>query len=253
MNMPAPTSFTPTPLPSTKVAESSAAASPKPPVSRWAIHRRLYNWTLGFAERPHAIWWLALLNFTESIFFPIPSIVLQIPMTLARPDQAWRYALVSGISSVLGGMVGYLIGYHFSDAVSHWVPARAMDLAREASESLGLLIGGAIAIHPYKIYTLAAGIIKANWIEFLIASILGRFTLYFAIALLIWAFGPPVKRLIERYFNIATVILGAFIVGGVLIFKVFHKPQVAPAPLPTSAPAQAPSNTGTTPESEPHP
>lgn len=277
MTTPPPTCPAHTPSPLMQVASPISAESPNPPVPRWAIHRRLYDWTLGFAERPHAIWWLALLNFAESIFFPIPSIVLLIPMTLARRDQAWRYALVSGVSSVLGGMVGYLIGYHFSDAVSRWVPAKAMDLAREASESLGLLIGGAIAIHPYKIFTIAAGILKANWVEFLIASIVGRFALFFAVAVLIWAFGPPVKRLIEKYFNIATVILGVFIIGGVLVFKVFRKPEAAPAPIPTSAPISAPTSApafdpasgpasdppmapkttspakGTTPESEPHP
>lgn len=207
----------------------SVLVDARPPVPRWAIHRRMYDWTLSFADRPHAIWWLAALNFTESIFFPIPSIVLQVPMTLARRDQAWRYAFVSGVSSVLGGMVGYIIGFHFSDSVSRWVPAKAMDLAREASESLGLLIGGAIAIHPYKIFTLAAGILKANWIDFIIASIVGRFGLFFAVGALIWAFGPPVKRLIEKYFNIATVIVGVVVIASVLVLKVFKKPEPAPS------------------------
>lgn len=208
--------------------------APKAPVPRWALHRRLYDWTLSFADRPYSTFWLAVLNFTESIFFPIPSIVLQIPMTMARRDKAWQYALVSGISSVAGGMVGYLIGYHFSDRVTGWVPVKVMELARQASESLGLLIGGAVAIHPYKIFTLAAGILKANWIEFLIASIVGRFGLFFAIAALIWAFGPPVKRLIEKYFNIATVVVGMVIIAGVLVLKVFKKPEPANSASPSA-------------------
>jgi membrane protein YqaA with SNARE-associated domain len=218
-------------------------ASSKPPVPRWAIHRRLYDWTLSFADHPHSTWWLAILNFAESIFFPIPSIALQIPMTLARRDRAWWYALVSGVSSVAGGMVGYLIGYHFADTVGKWVSPKVMDIARQASESLGLLIGGAIAIHPYKIFTIAAGILKANWAEFMIASIVGRFLLFFAVAAMLWMFGPPVKRIIEKYFNIATIILGVLVIAGVLVLKVFRKPE-APQSTPSSL---------TTPELSPRP
>jgi membrane protein YqaA with SNARE-associated domain len=217
------------------------------PVPRWAIHRRMYDWTLSFADRPHSTWWLALLNFCESIFFPIPSIALQVPMTLARRDRAWWYALVSGVSSVAGGMVGYFIGYHFADTVGGWISPKVLDTARHASESLGLLIGGAIAIHPYKIFTIAAGILKANWLEFLIASIVGRFLLFFAIALMLWLFGPPVKRVIEKYFNIATVILGVMVIAGVLALKIFRKPHqpVSPPAQPASvtAPQSAPPRT----------
>ncbi|MBU6413071.1 MAG: DedA family protein [Planctomycetes bacterium] len=215
----------------------------KPPVPKWAIHRRLYDWTLSFADHRHSTWWLAILNFTESIFFPIPSIALQIPMTLARRDKAWWYALVSGVSSVLGGMVGYGIGYHFADRVSQWVSPKVMDLAREASSSLGLLVGGAIAIHPYKIFTLAAGILKADWMEFMIASIVGRFLLFFAVAAMLWAFGPPMKRIIEKYFNIATVILGVVVIAGVLVLKVFRKPDSAGPPPADVASVATPSET----------
>ncbi len=225
---------------SKEVGKASESVT-KPAVPRWAIHRRLYDWTLGFADHRHSTWWLAILNFTESIFFPIPSIALQIPMTLARRDRAWWYALVSGVSSVLGGMVGYGIGYHFADKVSNWVSPKVMDLAREASSSLGLLIGGAIAIHPYKIFTLASGILKANWMDFMIASIVGRFLLFFAVAAMLWAFGPPMKRIIEKYFNIATVILGVVVIVGVLVLKVFRKPEshAAPDPAITARESQA--------------
>lgn len=220
-----------------------SASGKTPPVPRWAFHRRLYDWTLSFADRRHSTWWLALLNFCESIFFPVPSIALQIPMTLARRDRAWWYALVSGASSVAGGMVGYFIGYHFADKVSSWISPKVLDTARQASESLGLLIGGAIAIHPYKIFTIAAGILKANWIEFMIASIVGRFLLFYAVALMLWLFGPPVKRVIEKYFNIATVLLGVVVIASVLVLKVFRKPDhsgPSPAqPVPVRAPQSA--------------
>ena len=191
------------------------------PIPKWAIHRRLYEWTFSLAGHKHSMLVLALVSFTEAIFFPIPSIVLQIPMTLQHRDKAWKIALINSVANVVGGVVGYAIGFLFTDLVWKFFPKTLLQHAQEYCQDLGLLIAGAIAVHPYKLYTLAAGLFRATFVEFIIASIIGRFGLFFILAALLYWFGQPVKKFIERYFNIATLALGVLMVVAIVVYRQF--------------------------------
>lgn len=176
---------------------------------------------LSFAHSRYATAALAVFSFTEAIFFPIPPLVLQVPLTLERRDRTWWYALVTTVASVAGGVVGYEIGNLFTEPVQRWFPGffspERMAHAQEFVGSLGVLTGGAIAVHPFKLYTLAMGILHVDPVRFVIASAIGRGVLFFGVALLLRVFGAPVKRLIERYFTLLTIVLGVVIIGIVVL------------------------------------
>jgi membrane protein YqaA with SNARE-associated domain len=201
---------------------ASEPGSARLPVgSRWSLHKRMYNWVLSFAHARHATWALFVFSFTEAIFFPIPPLVLQIPMSLERRGRTWWYATVSTVGSVLGGLVGYEIGNLFTEPVQRWFPLlfspEHMAHAKEFVGGLAVLTGGAIAVHPFKLFTIAMGILHVDVVNFVLASVIGRGALFFGVAVLIWFFGPGVRRFIERYFTLLTVLLGLAVIGIVVL------------------------------------
>src|SRR5262249_40925202 len=93
------------------------------PLRDAAMLRRLYDWCIDAAGKPHATWIMGSISFAESSFFPIPPDIMLIPMSLARPDRAWFYATVCTLTSVAGGIGGYLIGALLYDSVGAWLIA----------------------------------------------------------------------------------------------------------------------------------
>ncbi len=202
----------------TPVTPPATPPSPKP-VPAWHLHRRLYDWTLSFARSRHATASLAFISFSESIWFPIPPDVLQIAMTVERPARAWWYATVNTVSSVLGGVAGYAIGdlaldwvHHlFSSAgwerLANFCRPETFEPLRRYADSLTLLTIGAVAIHPYKIFTIGAGVLHVSLASFFLASIIGRGPRFFLIALLLHVMGDRAKAFIDRYFNLITLVV----------------------------------------------
>jgi membrane protein YqaA with SNARE-associated domain len=194
-----------------------------PRVPAWHIHRRLYDWTAALANTPHATWLLAVVSFCEAIFFPIPPLVMQVPMSLERRDRVWFYAAVETVTSVLGGLVGYALGAVASGWLERAFPSlfspEHIQHVRDWTDNAWIMTGGAIAVHPYKLYTIAMGILHANMLHFVLASIIGRGILFFGVAALLWWFGPPVRRFIDKYFNLLTVALGVLLIGIVVWAK----------------------------------
>ncbi len=185
----------------------------------WHYHRRLYDWMLTFAHSRYATAALMVFSFCEAIFFPVPPFVLQIPLTLERPRRAWLYAGVTTVSSVVGGAGGYLLGATFHGLATKLFSDAALHKLDAYTASMALLTGAAIAIHPYKLFTIAAGFLAVPFHAFMIASLVGRSVLFFAIGLALWLFGAPVRVFIDRYFNILTVAFGVLIVGIVVAAK----------------------------------
>ena len=144
---------------------------------------RMYLRTLALAASPRAPWWLAAVAFAESSFFPIPPDALLVPMILARPDRAWRFAAICMVASVLGGALGYAIGYYVFDQLMR------LPLAH------------------------------ANFWVFMAASIVTRGGRFFLVAALLRAFGTPVRDFIERRLTLVTSVTAAGIVGGFLVLK----------------------------------
>ncbi|MSO54190.1 MAG: DedA family protein [Rhodospirillales bacterium] len=191
------------------------------------MFRSLYDWTLRLAAHRRALPALALVSFAESSFFPIPPDAMLIPMCLARRDQAFRFAFVCTIASVLGGILGYAIGYFAYETVGRPIVElyglqAAMDSYRTMFAEWGLwiiLIKGLTPI-PYKVVTIASGVAAFDPLVFILASIVTRAGRFFIVAALIWKFGPPIQAFIEKRLTILSLGLLAVVIGGFVLVKV---------------------------------
>jgi membrane protein YqaA with SNARE-associated domain len=188
--------------------------------------RRLYDWVLALAERPGAIWALAMISFAESSFFPIPPDAMIVPMILARPAAAWRIALVATVSSVAGGILGYAIGFFLFETIGERVIAfyglqEGFARFRALYGDWGLwviLIKGLTPI-PYKLVTIASGAAAFDPLVFLLASIATRGARFFLLAALLRRFGPPIRLFVEKYLTLLTLAIAVSIVGGFLMLR----------------------------------
>ena len=167
--------------------------------------RRLYQRVLLLAASRYAPVWLAAVAFAESSFFPVPPDALLIPMALARPDRALRYALIATVASVAGGMLGYLIGYALFDQVArpllalyHYEAAYAAFQERFAQVGLWIILIKGLLPIPYKIITIASGAAQFDFLTFVVASAATRGARFFLWALLLKFFGAHAQGFIER-------------------------------------------------------
>lgn len=208
-------------------AASTPTATPTvtPPRSRNPI-RRIYEWVLGWAETPYGVPALFLLAFIESSFFPIPPDVLLIALALSVPSKAFRFAAWCTVGSVLGGLFGYFIGYALWSTfepylIPHVFGRDKFDMVTGKYNEYGELAVfiAAFTPIPYKVFTIAAGVAKLNLLGFTGASIVGRAGRFFLVALVIRIAGPKAKELIDRYFNLVTIIGTALLIGAFLLLK----------------------------------
>jgi membrane protein YqaA with SNARE-associated domain len=186
----------------------------------------LYSRTLALAASRHAMWALAAVSFAESSFFPLPPDVLLIPMILARPRRAWLIAAVCTLASVLGGLVGYAIGYFLFDAVGRPVLEfyHAMDKyealkAAFAQWGAWIIILKGLTPIPFKLVTIASGVAQFDLVAFVLASLVSRSLRFFLLAALLWRFGDSVREFIERRLMLVTSAFAAALVGGFLVLR----------------------------------
>lgn len=188
--------------------------------------QKTYDWMMDKAAHRHAIWWLALISFVESSFFPIPPDLMLIPLVLAAPTRWFRIALVCTIASVAGGYLGYAIGYFFMDTVGAAILAvfhltEKFEAFRPLVDQYGtwvIIVKGATPI-PYKLITIAAGAFHFDLAQFTLASIVARAMRFFLVAALLWKFGPPIRDFVEKRLALVTTITVALIVVGFLAIK----------------------------------
>ncbi|HEU4565651.1 MAG TPA: YqaA family protein [Gemmatimonadaceae bacterium] len=199
---------------------SPDATAPSVAAKRGPI-RRLYDWTLSWADHPAGTAALFALAFAESSFFPIPPDVLLMALALGRPKRALWYALVCTVGSVLGGIAGYYIGYALFEQLGRPVLEfyHATDTFQRVGElyreNLALALGTAgFTPVPYKVFTIAGGAFAVPLLPFIIVSIVSRAARFFLVAGLIRLFGPTVKQFIDKYFNLVTILFVVLLVLG---------------------------------------
>ena len=188
--------------------------------------RKLYDWVIGLAEHPHALWALAVIAFLESSVFPIPPDVLMIPMIIARPSKAWLIAGVALVASVLGGLFGYFIGAELFDSVGKPVlqfygkDAYFDDFAARYNEfgAWAVLFAG-MTPFPYKVITILSGATGLNLWVFMISSDVARGVRFFLVATLLWKFGPPVRDFIERRLGLMFSLFCVLLIGGFIAVR----------------------------------
>jgi membrane protein YqaA with SNARE-associated domain len=190
------------------------------------LARRSYDWVLHWAETPYAAWALFILAFAESSFFPIPPDVLLIAVAISMPKRSFRFALICSVASVLGGALGYLIGFKFMEVIGFSIIDfygyneqffRLQALFKQYDVWVVGMAG--FTPIPYKVFTIASGACELNFLTFMAASIVSRSARFFLVGTLIYIFGEPVKGFIDKYFNLLTVLFFVLIVLGFLLIK----------------------------------
>lgn len=190
------------------------------------ILRRLYDWVLHWAHTPYGTPALFALAVAESSFFPVPPDVLLMALAISKPRKAFRYALICAIGSILGGALGYAIGYYGYEAVGrpiidfyHGQPV--MDKVKLLYDTYGFwgVLTAAITPIPYKVFTISSGFFRFDFGLFMIASAIGRSFRFFLVSSLIYFFGPSIKNFIDKYFNLLSIIFMVLLVGGFVLIK----------------------------------
>jgi membrane protein YqaA with SNARE-associated domain len=188
--------------------------------------KRLYDRMIETAAGPNALLALVAIAFAESSFFPIPPDILLIPMMLARPRQAWLLAAYCTLASVLGGLLGYAIGYYGFDLIGRPILEFYHAMGRYDALKAGfdrwgvwiIIIKGMTPI-PYKLVTIASGVAHFDLVAFVGASIISRSLRFFLLAALLWWFGPAVRDFIEKRLMLVTSLFAAALIGGFAIIR----------------------------------
>ncbi len=193
---------------------------------RVSLIRRLYNWTVGWAHRPSGTWALFGIAFIESSFFLIPPDVLLLALCVGSPKRSFWFALVCSAGSVLGGMFGYLVGATAWHALQgFFIP---YVFSQELFDKVQVLYQGnafvavltaAFTPIPYKVFTVAAGVFDVNFWTLVSASFIGRSARFFLVGGFLYFFGPPVKALLEKYFDWFAWALLFLGIGGFVVLK----------------------------------
>jgi membrane protein YqaA with SNARE-associated domain len=185
------------------------------------MFRSLYDWTLRLAHHRHAVRSMAAVSFAESSFFPIPPDVVLVPVVLANRDRAYWIAFVCTVASVLGGIVGYFIGYALLETVGAWlIRLYGMDEGIQAFQQTfqehgaWIILAKGLTPIPFKLITIASGVAQFSFALFVITATVTRAFRFFLIAFLLKKFGEPVQEFIERRLNlIGFAVLIALIAG----------------------------------------
>ncbi|MBL0941747.1 MAG: DedA family protein [Alphaproteobacteria bacterium] len=187
---------------------------------------KTYNWIMSFASHPRAVWVVSLVSFAESSFFPFPPDPLLIAMILKHRENAWRLAFIGTITSVMGGLVGYAIGYGIYETVGEKIISwyglqEAFENFTHQFDKYGfwvIALKGLTPI-PYKIVTISSGIAGYDIWKFLLASIIARSFRFYLLAALLKFYGPPIKDYIDNNLRFVTTASLAVLVGGFFLFK----------------------------------
>ena len=204
--------------------EEGRAFAPNPNVIR-----RLYNWVLHWADTPYGVPALCVLALAEASFFPIPPDPLLIALCLGAPALSLRFAATAILSSVIGGIIGYAIGAGAWTLLQDWFFVYVPGVSIESFASVqslydrygfwAIFLAGLTPL-PYKVFTISAGVFSINIGIFILASFLSRGLRFFVLAGLIYRYGDPITRFIDRYFNILALAFGALVIGGFFVLEV---------------------------------
>jgi len=191
-----------------------------------AMLKNLYDWLMRLAGHRHAQWYLSVISFVESSVFPLPPDAMLIPMTLAKPQNAWRYATICTIASVLGGLLGYYIGYALFDTLGQWILSayhlddKFFEFQQKFNEwGLPIVFFAGLTPFPYKVVTLMSGVTEMALPTFIAASVVSRGIRFYLVCGLLYWLGEPMRAFIEKYLGWLTLAAGVALVGGFAAIK----------------------------------
>lgn len=190
--------------------------------------RRLYDWTMSLAARKSAERWLAIIAFIESSIFLVPADVLYLPMALARPDRAYRYAVVATVASVLGGIAGWFLGYFAYESIARPVLEFYGKLdefeALRTSSGYGLIVlmlvtSGLAHLPPIKVVTILSGVMHVNLWLFILSAIIARGARFLFLAWLLRTYGEPIRHFVEERLGLIAAAAAAALI---LLYLIVH-------------------------------
>jgi membrane protein YqaA with SNARE-associated domain len=193
--------------------------------------RRLYDWTLSLAARKSAEYWLAFIAFIESSIFLVPADVLFLPMALARPDRAYRYAIIATTASVLGGIAGWLLGYYAYEAFAKPVLEFYGKLddfeSLRLSSGYGLIVlmlvtSGLAHLPPIKVVTILSGVIGVNIWLFILSAIVARGARFLFLAWLLRRYGEPIRHFVEERLGLLAAAAAAVLILLYFLVRYLH-------------------------------
>lgn len=183
--------------------------------------RRLYTWTMSLAARPSAEIWLAVIAFVESSVFLVPADVLFLPMALAKPQHVWRYALIATVASVLGGILGWAIGYYAFEAIAKPIlqfygKLNAFETLRSGvtypTVLLLLVTSGLAHLPPIKVVTILSGVADVNPFLFVASAIIARGARFFFLGWLLSRYGEPIRHFIEQRLGTIVAVVALLVI-----------------------------------------
>lgn len=190
--------------------------------------RKIYDSVFHLSKENGAIYWLFAIAFIESSFFPIPPDVMLIPMILAAPKKAWSIAGVATAGSVIGAYLGYAIGSYFFQLIAEpllnfYGYLEKFNSFKDLYNQYGawIVFGAGITPFPYKIITIASGVVHMNLIVFTIASIIARGMRFFLVAWLLKKYGETMREFIEKNLGWLSILFLLLLIGGFAVIKLF--------------------------------
>ncbi len=188
--------------------------------------RRLYDWTMDLATKPYAVWALFFVSFAEASFFPIPPDLLLIPLVVAMPKRAFYLAAVCTIGSVMGAVLGYIIGAFLFDQIGapilefYHMQERYGEFAQRFNEfGPWVVLFAGVTPFPFKVITILSGATELNFFVFVISSIVARALRFFLVAGILYYVGPPAREFIEKRFGLVVTIFMIMLIGGFYLVR----------------------------------
>jgi membrane protein YqaA with SNARE-associated domain len=210
------------------ISGTATRTAPKTEPKKPHLIRRLYDWVLHWAHTPYGTPALSVLATAESSFFPIPPDPLLMALAMSRPERSMWYAFVCAASSVIGGAIGYLIGWQLWNVIGDFFFTHVPGFTHEVFDIVALkynenaflaVFTAAFTPIPYKVFTIAGGVFQINFFEFMLASIVGRSMRFFLVAGLIWKFGASIKAAIDKYFDWVALGFTVLLILGFVVVK----------------------------------
>lgn len=190
--------------------------------------RKIYDSVFHLSKENGAIYWLFAIAFIESSFFPIPPDVMLMPMILAAPKKAWSIAGVATAGSVIGAYLGYAIGFYFFQLIAEpllnfYGYLEKFNSFKDLYNQYGawIVFGAGITPFPYKIITIASGVVHMNLIVFTIASIIARGMRFYLVAWLLKKYGETMREFIEKNLGWLSILFLLLLIGGFAVIKLF--------------------------------
>lgn len=190
--------------------------------------RKIYDSVFHLSKENGAIYWLFAVAFIESSFFPIPPDVMLIPMILAAPKKAWSIAGVATVGSIIGAYLGYAIGFYFFQLIAEpllnfYGYLEKFNSFKDLYNQYGawIVFGAGITPFPYKIITIASGVVHMNLIVFTIASIIARGMRFYLVAWLLKKYGETMREFIEKNLGWLSILFLLLLIGGFAVIKLF--------------------------------